>query len=84
MTLSQSLCEVRGEMDRERGGRLVLVIGQMLELGEESARLHREMGYQVAAVEPDIVWFIGEDKEAFRRGLEAARFQKTSYFFRCL
>ena len=59
---------------------MILVIGQMLELGEESAQQHYEMGQKVAATEPDIVWFIGEDREAFQKGLEKARFQKQSYF----
>ena len=74
MALNQNL----RELDREKNGRLILVIGQMLELGEMSAQLHYEMGQQVATLKPDILWFIGEDREAFQRGL--TQFQKTSYF----
>ena len=66
--------------NREKESRLILVIGQMLELGEESAQKHREMGHRMAALGPDILWFIGEDWRAFQSGLEAAQFRKISYF----
>ena len=75
-----ALSENLGEVSRSKKSRLILVIGQMLELGKASTPLHREMGQKIAALQPDIVWFIGEDREAFREGLKAGGFEKDSYF----
>ena len=52
----------------------------MLELGEKSFEQHQKMGQRIGVLQPDIVWFIGEDHEAFRKGLEATSFQKKAYF----
>jgi UDP-N-acetylmuramoyl-tripeptide--D-alanyl-D-alanine ligase len=42
---------------RPRTGRLVLVMGDMLELGESTERAHREVGREAAAVRADV--FVG-------------------------
>ena len=41
------------------GGRRIAVLGEMLELGEESARLHRELAQPIAAAGVDRVFLIG-------------------------
>jgi len=41
-------------------GRLVLVLGDMKELGAGAANAHRELGAAIAAVKPDAVFFQGE------------------------
>ena len=75
-----------GSMDaaiRELGlrscdGRRVAVLGDMLELGEESERLHRQLGRKVANEGVDALWAIGPHaeqvaEEAIGRGLPADR-----------
>jgi UDP-N-acetylmuramoyl-tripeptide--D-alanyl-D-alanine ligase len=65
-------------LDRTAGKRKIAVLGEMLELGEASASLHREIGRWVAAIRPD--WLIGVRgnaqamvEEAQRSGLPADR-----------
>ena len=55
------------------------VFGEMLELGEASTRSHYAIGEMVGNTDIDVVWFIGEHKSDFERGLKAAGFSKT-YF----
>lgn len=66
---NMKLVEVAG---KKRG-----VFGQMRELGDQSADLHRELGERVGQVGFDSVYFIGSDEAAFRSGLEASGFQGT-------
>lgn len=60
-------------------GRKVVVLGEMLELGAESAKAHREIGEMVGETNFDIVWFIGPHAPDFEAGLKAAGFKNTSY-----
>ncbi|MFN3531473.1 MAG: UDP-N-acetylmuramoyl-tripeptide--D-alanyl-D-alanine ligase [Candidatus Brocadia sp.] len=41
-------------------GRKVFICGDMLELGEESVQLHREIGKTVAHLNIDLLWTVGE------------------------
>ncbi len=51
-----------------RGNRpLVVLVGTMLELGEESRALHEEMAQQVLAAEPDLIGAVGEFVPALER-----------------
>ena len=40
-------------------GRKIVVCGDMLELGKETARLHREVGKEVAKAGIDVLWTVG-------------------------
>ena len=57
-----------------RGNRpLVVLVGTMLELGEESATLHREMADEILAVQPDLIGAVGEFVPALERHELGAR-----------
>jgi len=60
---------------RRRGRPLVLVVGTMLELGAESARLHAAAAAEIAAAPPDLVAAVGAFVPAFEahRGALAGR-----------
>ncbi|WP_374029190.1 UDP-N-acetylmuramoyl-tripeptide--D-alanyl-D-alanine ligase [Bdellovibrio bacteriovorus] len=59
-------------------GRKVGVFGQMRELGSASASLHEELGTWVGAAGFDKVYFIGDDYEAFNKGLTKAGYKNPS------
>jgi len=60
---------------RRRGRPLVLVVGTMLELGAESARLHAAAAAEIAAAPPDLVAAVGAFVPAFEahRGVLGGR-----------
>ena len=60
--------------------RLVLVLADMLELGEDASRAHRELGVLIAQTEATHCFFRGRHAEDVRAGLEgfAGVFQKVS------
>jgi len=59
-------------------GKKVGVFGQMREMGSASASLHEELGERVGVAGFDKVYFIGDDQEAFKKGLEKAGFNKSA------
>lgn len=50
---------------KEKKGRILLVLGEMLELGAASEEAHRELARQAAALEPEAVYLYGESMKAF-------------------
>ncbi|HLY37295.1 MAG TPA: UDP-N-acetylmuramoyl-tripeptide--D-alanyl-D-alanine ligase [Candidatus Binatia bacterium] len=55
-----------------RGRRRIAVLGEMRELGAESARAHRELGARAAEVRVDALLLLGEHAADVRAGAEAA------------
>jgi UDP-N-acetylmuramoyl-tripeptide--D-alanyl-D-alanine ligase len=63
---------------RPVAGRRVAVVGDMLELGDQTERCHRELGRKLANAHIDDVWAVGTSaawiaEEAVKAGLPAAR-----------
>ncbi len=48
----------------ETSGRRFVALGDMLELGPDSERLHAEAGARVADLEPDLALFVGDESRA--------------------
>ncbi|MDW8103398.1 MAG: UDP-N-acetylmuramoyl-tripeptide--D-alanyl-D-alanine ligase [Armatimonadota bacterium] len=55
------------------GSRRVVVLGDMLELGEEAPRLHREAGREVARIGAQVLVAVGEMAEEVVRGAQLER-----------
>ena len=54
-----------------RDRRLVMVLGEMLELGEHSAEIHREVGVAVAAANPDVLITVGMGASPLQESVDA-------------
>ncbi len=62
------------------GGRLVCIFGDMLELGERSEEMHREVGRMAAKARSDVLVFVGEfSKYAFEEAKKLSK-GKVLYF----
>jgi UDP-N-acetylmuramoyl-tripeptide--D-alanyl-D-alanine ligase len=60
------------------GAKKVAVLGEMLELGDQAAMYHRELGELIGQSDVELVWFYGPDSGAFQAGLEKSGFSKTA------
>ncbi|MCC7404385.1 MAG: UDP-N-acetylmuramoyl-tripeptide--D-alanyl-D-alanine ligase [Bdellovibrionales bacterium] len=58
-------------------GRKILVLGEMLELGKDTARLHEELGELAGNIDAHTIWFIGPSQAAFERGVKRTEFKNT-------
>ena len=58
-------------LSEQGGGRRVCVLGDMLELGEESVKYHHAIG-RFAALHADLLFFFGEFAESYAAGAIAA------------
>jgi UDP-N-acetylmuramoyl-tripeptide--D-alanyl-D-alanine ligase len=66
VSMAQSISEARR---LAQGRRLVLVLGEMRELGEDSARAHRELGGLIAATGASHVFFHGRHADDVLAGM---------------
>jgi len=67
------------EMSVRGGGRRVAVLGDMLELGAQSAELHARVGRAVAASRVDALWAIGPLSEETARSARAAGLREVHW-----
>lgn len=63
-----------------RDGRLVLVFGDMLELGDNSNALHAGLAPNVVNVSPDAVHLFGEQMAHLHRSLQGAGYEASSHW----
>ncbi len=63
----------------ENAGKKLMVLGEMLELGEESPRAHRELGELTGKIGPDLVWFLGAHYLDFETGLRTTGYKNPFY-----
>ncbi len=71
-----SMHEALDWLARERasrsGSRSFAILGDMLELGEQSAAFHEEMGKQASRTGVERLWYRGNERSAFERGFRTA------------
>jgi len=68
LSMSRML-DAAATLAREKDMPLLLVLGEMLELGDESGDAHRSVGLAAAAVAPSVVFWKGGQGEQVRLGL---------------
>ena len=54
-------------------GKRIGVFGQMRELGVHSPQAHFDLGSWMAQIPFDLIWFVGEDHESFRKGMKSSK-----------
>ena len=59
-------------LEESAGGRKIVVLGEMLELGAGAAAMHEEVGAAAAAIGPVLLCAVGEHAEDVRRGATEA------------
>ena len=64
--------ETAAELAEEKP--LVLVLGEMLELGEQAFAAHKKLGQQIVAADADVVCWIGKNSDAVQEGLDEIDF----------
>lgn len=69
----RSSAVVAHDLARQRSTRLLLVIGEMLELGAFSKAAHRELGPDLARLDPDLVIAFGGDAVELLAGFAGQR-----------
>ncbi len=70
-TMAQMHQPVGGPLDREAGGRLIMALGDMLELGTSAAQLHAGLAPSLKANKIDLVFTAGALMENLNKALPA-------------
>lgn len=58
-------------------GKLYGVFGDMLEMGSESSKMHKEWGVLASGLPFEHIFFIGAESESFKAGAESGGFRKN-------
>jgi UDP-N-acetylmuramoyl-tripeptide--D-alanyl-D-alanine ligase len=60
-------------------GKKFVVLGDMLEMGDQAENLHEELGSFVGKKNFDAVWFLGQFAKSFERGIKSSGFSKNLF-----
>lgn len=77
-TSAMAALDALGEI---RAGRRIAVLGDMLELGEESESMHRAVGKKFSEIKGDIFFAVGERMKSAGEELEKNNFLKENIFY---
>ncbi|MGH1469481.1 MAG: UDP-N-acetylmuramoyl-tripeptide--D-alanyl-D-alanine ligase [Bdellovibrionales bacterium] len=59
------------------GKRVHLILGEMLELGDETVKMHKKLGRKAGLLKVDSILFIGPSFKHFKEGVESSKFRKN-------
>ncbi len=59
------------------GKKVHFILGEMLELGDTTESMHKELGRKVGLLKPDSISFVGSSFKQFEEGVEASDFGKN-------
>jgi len=63
---------------QKKGEHFQLILGEMLELGDERENMHKELGQKIADLNPSFITFVGPSHSSFEEGLGAWKSTKNS------
>ena len=73
--------KVLSEMAVKEGGRKIAVLGDMLELGPDSARFHYEVGAYACMTKPDLLFLTGKEAKMMEKAcIDSGYASKCRYF----
>jgi len=61
-----------------KGERFQIIIGEMLELGDDTQEMHKKLGEKIADLNPSFVIFVGPSFESFNAGLGSWKTDENS------
>lgn len=61
------------------GGKKIVILGDMLEMGAAAEELHEELGQYVGQNGFDVVWFLGQFSKSFEAGIKKSNFEKNLF-----
>ncbi|MCA1642224.1 MAG: UDP-N-acetylmuramoyl-tripeptide--D-alanyl-D-alanine ligase [Acidobacteria bacterium] len=81
LSMARSLVEGRNDAE-QKARRAVVVAGEMLELGDEAAAMHREAGREIAGLGVSVLWGVrGLAKELIEGARAAGMDEESARFF---
>lgn len=85
LSMARSLVEGRGDAEQQQqqpARRTIVVAGEMLELGEDAAAMHREAGGEIAALGVSVLWGVrGLAREIVEGARSAGMDEAATRFF---
>lgn len=60
-------------------GKKVVILGEMLEMGQLASAAHSKLGEDVGNTDVDLVWFVGPHNADFEAGIKKSMFQKQCF-----
>ncbi|MBQ7457064.1 MAG: UDP-N-acetylmuramoyl-tripeptide--D-alanyl-D-alanine ligase [Desulfovibrio sp.] len=77
-----AMLDEAARMAREKQCPLVLVLGEMRELGQLAQSAHRSLGEKLAALQPKVIFWKGGEEDSVRKGLASKGYTGALYSVR--
>ncbi|MES2768624.1 MAG: UDP-N-acetylmuramoyl-tripeptide--D-alanyl-D-alanine ligase [Bdellovibrionota bacterium] len=60
-------------------GKKIVILGDMLEMGEQADELHSELGEFIGRKGFEVVWFLGQFSKSFEAGIKKSQYSKNLF-----